>query len=173
MSMSMQGYFLMVPEWCWPAVLETHVRRLLDIVTSDRCNHDKIVALDALNVQSEYIAECAGLGSDEENELLSIIGDHLDTIRQFDVTTDWRDLADMIHHVNGNSVRMMFAGGASWGDEPDSDGYKMLRAANMVGLYEAFDNAIPWGAHPMPGRRPPSPSAPCDPSRGVQEDPHG
>ena len=178
MSATMQGYFLWVPTDRWQRLLDEQTQRIMRALGEEDLNdHQRIHALSELcGVQTEYIAESNGLESDDEEEILDCVRNLLDVARQFNVTTDWRDLADGIQHINGQEVRVMFAGDSTHGDEPDGDGYLVLRAMCILGYYDVFHAAINWGPREP---RAPNPHAVADPNRQASvaprrqdEDPH-
>ncbi len=84
----------------------------------------------------------------EPGDAVDLIMKDLDLVAEFDPKHgfDYRDVAQTGMKVNGVEVVTLFAGGMSWGDEPDGGGYQALKAMWRSGTGDvlwklALDNA--------------------------------
>lgn len=155
MSATMCAYTAAVPEGIYAALLEARVNDLIHICRSDAPEEAKLVDLRGLGIDTEYIFDSNYWAPDEKEDVKSFI-DHIllmvDDARQFVLEDDQRDLVTFRKYIGGQWVSICFAGEMSWGDEPEGDGYKMLKAISQLGIGEMFEEAVNWGPAPADAR---------------------
>ena len=168
MGADLIGHFVIVPDEACGRVVETALDTITSILGDKKASlKKKIHQLEGVGVYCQDLADNRGLdldGDGDRQDVLDQVQDLADDARGFSHESGARDLSSICRHVNGKAVTIMFAGELSYGDEPDGGGYTVLKALQYLGIADAFEREINWGA------RPPEP---VDPTSGPSEDPQG
>lgn len=171
MGADMLGYFLYVPTKKSGKILKNHLDKVRDCLSPNSVRFLKDLSKGKKSSKSKEVTpfqslEKAGVDVDAyindlgieviENDsapdeldgegtsvLIEAVKEDLQVLSQ-DIHWGFRDMASTGIKVNGCQVDVYFAGGMSWGDEPDGAGYDMLKRMNRLGVFDAFYRAIPW-----------------------------
>jgi hypothetical protein len=94
---------------------------------------ETLKGLDKLGIDRKYLGENACLDDDES--VVEFVKSAVEALSSFK-TTDlgYRDTCVRRDKLNGRDVIVAFAGGMSWGDEPDGGGYTAFKALDTLGL---------------------------------------
>lgn len=166
MGAYMCGYFLFVPKKTAGKVMKEHLKKLKAINESSSVKFIKSLAgetqedatenmLNAYAKAGVSVDDISAQGLDDEEATLESIQSKIEEIEEsLKQGIDWgsRDTATAEMKVNGCQVSVHFAGGMTWGDEPDGAGYKLLQDLCYLGFENALYNSIPWG-NKKPKRR--------------------